>query len=226
MKNQEASTIKDVLINQWIYRHGNPKIAVNDQARNIDGKVVSALCTELGIEKWRSSPCHPEGDVQAECSVQMVKAILQCIMYEEGKASYTWPSLLEEVAFKANTATNASSKYTPYEVMYGMKAKIPSSICTPVDTEGAGVWRDCRGDKSPVREHMEECCPKFGSGNARYTAQYGKDRKHKDVQMGDWAYVRNQSALEPVYHGPYEVVSVMGPDIQVRDPIIGLRVIH
>ena len=49
-------------------------------------------------------------------------------MHEEGKANYTWPiaSFSQEVAFKANTATNASTKYTPYEVMYGMKAKIPS----------------------------------------------------------------------------------------------------
>ena len=29
-----------------------------------------------------------------------------------------------------------------------------------------------------------------------------------------------------MYHGPYEVVSIMGADIQVRDPVRGLRVIH
>ena len=103
MKNQEPRTIKDALINQWKYRHGNPKIAVSDQARNIDGEVVNAVCTELGIEKWRSSPYHPEGDGQAERDVQMVKAILRCIMHEEEKANYTWPSLLQEVAFKVNT---------------------------------------------------------------------------------------------------------------------------
>ena len=62
---------------------------MGDQARNIDGEVVSVLCTELGIEKWRSSPYHSEGDDQAEHSVQTVKAILQCIMDEEWKASYT-----------------------------------------------------------------------------------------------------------------------------------------
>ena len=75
MKNQEARTIKDALINQWIYRYGNPKIAVSDQAKNIDGEVVNALRTELGIEKRRSSPHHPEGEGQAEHSVQMVKTI-------------------------------------------------------------------------------------------------------------------------------------------------------
>ena len=101
MKNPEASTIKDALISQWIYGHGNSKIAVSDQARNIDGEIVNALCTELGIEKWRSSPYNPEGDGQAERSVQTVRAILQCIMHKEGEANYTWPSRLQEVAFKA-----------------------------------------------------------------------------------------------------------------------------
>ena len=37
---------------------------------------------------------------------------------------------------------------------------------------------------------------------------------------------QTRSALEPVYHGPYKVVSVIGPDIQVINPIRGLRVIY
>ena len=55
MKNQQADNICKALTNYWIYRHGKPRIAVSDQAKNIDGTMVYQLCDKLGIEKRRSS---------------------------------------------------------------------------------------------------------------------------------------------------------------------------
>ena len=114
--------------------------------------------------------------------------------------------------------------------MYGMKAKIVSSVCTPVDTEGAGVsvGETVEETKSQSEYIWKSAAQNLEVETARYKAQYDKGRKHKDVQIGDWAYVKNQtqSALDPVYHCSYEVVSVIGPDIWVKDPVRGLRVIH
>ena len=72
MKDQEAEMIKEVLLNYWIYRHGKQAVAVSDQARNVDGEVVNMICKQLGMDKRRSSPYHPEGNGQAERSVQSV----------------------------------------------------------------------------------------------------------------------------------------------------------
>ena len=75
MKDQEAETLKSALLGHWIYRHGKPSYLVSDQARNIDGVIINALCKDLDIEKRRSSPYHPEGNGQAERRVQTVKII-------------------------------------------------------------------------------------------------------------------------------------------------------
>ena len=103
-------------------------------------------------------------------------------MNEEGKANYTRPSLLQKVAFKANTATNASTKYTPYKVMYEMKAKIPSSICTQVDKEaGVSVGETVEETKAQSEYIWKSATQNLRVAKARYKAQYDKGRKHKDV---------------------------------------------
>ena len=59
MKDQHVTTIKSAILDAWIHCHGRPNIAVSDQARNVDGKVINELCEQLGIKKQRSSPYHP-----------------------------------------------------------------------------------------------------------------------------------------------------------------------
>ena len=50
MKDQHATTIKSVVLDAWVHRHGRLNIAVSDQARNIDGEIINELCEQLGIK--------------------------------------------------------------------------------------------------------------------------------------------------------------------------------
>ena len=111
--------------------HGRVNIVVSDQARNVDREVINELCEQLGIKKWRSSPYHPEGDGQAERSVQTVKALIRCISAEESVPKYAWPSILQQVAFVHNSSVYTSTMYTPYDLMYGDKPILPSRKCSP-----------------------------------------------------------------------------------------------
>ena len=60
-----------------------------------------------------------------------MKALIRCISAEEGVPKYAWPSILQQVAFVHNSSVNTSTKYTPYELMYGDKPKLPSMKCSP-----------------------------------------------------------------------------------------------
>ena len=54
-------------------------------------------------------------------------------------------------------------------------------------------------------------------------------RKCVPVDVGDNVYIKDSSrltSLDPVYYGPFEVVRVMRPNLQIRDPRRGLRVVH
>ncbi len=110
MKDQHATTIEKALLDQWIHRHGRPHIAISDQGKNIDGQVVNDLCKKLGIEKRRSSPYHPEGNGQAERSVQSIKTLVRCVMADENLPKYAWPSILQKSSFMHNAYVNARTQ--------------------------------------------------------------------------------------------------------------------
>ena len=81
--------------------------------------------------------------------------------------------------------------------MYGMMAKIPSSICTPVDTErtGGSVVETVEETKTQSENSSKSATQNLEMAKARYKAQYDKGRKHKDVQIGDWAYVKKSDSI-------------------------------
>ena len=76
-----------------------PQVLISDQGRNVDGTMVREVCEELGIEKRRSSPYHPEGNGQADRTVQTFKQCMRCMLEERKIEKTDWPSLVNEVTF-------------------------------------------------------------------------------------------------------------------------------
>ena len=93
MKNQEASSILGTLEQGWFLRHGYPLALLSDQGRNVDGSLINGLCHRLGISKLRSSPYHPQGDGQAERSVETFKQAMRCLLEERHISVTDWPTL-------------------------------------------------------------------------------------------------------------------------------------
>ncbi len=54
MKNMEAKTIADILVNKFICRFGAPDYIHTDQGRNFESSLISEVCGLLGITKTRT----------------------------------------------------------------------------------------------------------------------------------------------------------------------------
>ena len=106
MMDQTAESVCKGLLQGWIYRHGPPRIILSDQGPNVDG-LVREMLKRFGIEKRRSSPYHPEGDVQAERGVQNVKQAMRCLLQERNIEKNDWPSILKSATSSTTSQITA-----------------------------------------------------------------------------------------------------------------------
>ena len=60
--NQEAVTIAETLVKEYICRYGVPQYLHTDQGRNFESKLIKEVCELLGINETRTSPYHPQSD--------------------------------------------------------------------------------------------------------------------------------------------------------------------
>lgn len=65
MRDQKAITVARTLWEKCFIHYGLPACIHSDQGRDFESQLVKML-TMLGIRKSRTSPYHPQGDLQPE----------------------------------------------------------------------------------------------------------------------------------------------------------------
>ena len=66
LPDQEATTVAEVLVKEFICRYGVPRELHSDQGRNFESAVFTGVCKLLGIHKTRTTPLHPQSDGMVE----------------------------------------------------------------------------------------------------------------------------------------------------------------
>ena len=62
LPNQEATTVAEVIVKEYVYRYGVPLSLHSDQGRNFESHLIQEMCSLLGINKTRTTPLHPQSD--------------------------------------------------------------------------------------------------------------------------------------------------------------------
>jgi hypothetical protein len=87
------------------------------------------LVSELfDIERLRTTPKHPECDGLSERDDRTNKAALTSLVNERMD---DWDKLLPYIQLSYNTSVKATTKCTPFELMFGRAARLPLDLIIP-----------------------------------------------------------------------------------------------
>lgn len=121
-RDQTASTVAKILVEEWFNRYGIPKRIHSDRGRSFEGKVVASLCSMFGIQKSRTTPYHPQGNAQCERFNRSMHNLLRVL---SDKQKVAWPKYLSQLVMMYNCTPHASTGFTPYQLMFGRPPKLP-----------------------------------------------------------------------------------------------------
>ncbi|VDI02082.1 Hypothetical predicted protein [Mytilus galloprovincialis] len=76
INNQEAISVADVLVKNFVVLFGVPRMIHSDQGTNFESQVFREMCCILGIDKTRTTPLHPESDGMVERLIQTLETML------------------------------------------------------------------------------------------------------------------------------------------------------
>lgn len=121
-RDQRASTVAQVLVNEWFYKLGVPGRIHSDQGRNFEASLIQQLCSLYGIEKSRTTPYHPAGNGQCERFNRTLHNLLRTL---PSFRKMDWVDYLPQLLFCYNSTPHQATGETPYYLLFGQEPRLP-----------------------------------------------------------------------------------------------------
>ena len=214
--DQTAPTIIEALHEHWLSRHGYPQFLLTDQGSNVDGSIVNKLCEQFNITKRRTSGYHSQGNGFAERNIRSVKETFRTLLLEFKLPQMMWRGLLPSVVFALNTSVSASTKCTPYQVIYARNPSFPVDILmdtvssNPTATTQLNYLKDM---KIQIRDIILHVSKNLLISRHDMMRQYNKNIKYFNYLPGEGVWVKRRNfkpgesrKLAPRKSGPWTIV--------------------
>ena len=125
LPNQEASTVANVLVNEFLSRYGFPRKIHSDQGSNFNSKLFAEVCQLLDIEKTRTSGYRPQSDGLVERFNRTIETMLSMFVAQNQR---DWDEKLPLLTMAYRSTPQASTGFTPNLLMYLRELRLPIDL--------------------------------------------------------------------------------------------------
>ena len=204
-------------------RVGIAKEILTDQGTCFMSRVVNALCTWLKVKQLRTSVYHPQTDGLVERFNQTLKQMLKKMTDIDGK---NWDQLIPPVLFAIREVPQASTGYSPFELLYGRSPRGLLDLAKEAWESQPSPHRSVVDHVEQMKERMKKVWPlvrqHMEKAQAEQARTYNRGARIREFQPGEKVLVlipTNECKFLAKWQGPYEVVEKVGPvNYRVRQP--------
>jgi len=123
LPDQTSETIAEAFVDRFICILGAPKAILTDQGRNFLSELMKKVAKIFRIRKFRTTAFHPQSNGSLERSHHALGEYLK----QFANSQKQWDRWISLAMFNYNTNVHEATKHTPYELVFGKIARIPSN---------------------------------------------------------------------------------------------------
>ena len=190
-RDQKASTVARVIIQEWIQRYGLPQRIHSDRGKNFTSKIVAAICEAYGFKKSRTTAYHAQGNGQCERFNRTLHNLLRVLCKEKKER---WTEYLSEVTHVYNATPHSATGFSPFYLLFGREPYLPIDMILETQCDD---WKRIMPTQW-LAEHLQRLqeAHKQASANMKRKMEqrkkkHDKGKEEADIKKGD-AVVRRK----------------------------------
>jgi transposase InsO family protein len=192
VKNLEATTAVDALVEGWISRFGVPTDITTDRGTQFTSQVWEKFCTRLGVQHHMTTAYHPASNGLVERAHRQLKDSLRTRL-----AGNDWPAHLPWILMGLRAAPKEDSGVSSAELVLGSPLTLPGEFL--------------HGEEPPAENFLQYMrdFPPLPLPTRPLTGSDTVNRIPEALMNAKFVYVRRGGQtppLAPLYSGPYEVL--------------------
>jgi transposase InsO family protein len=216
--NKEAETVADAIFKDWFAKFGIPAQIHTDGGKEFVKKLSAELFQLLNVRHTKTSPAHPQCNAQVEVFNKTVKKFLQSFV--DG-TTLNWETFLPALAISYNTSYHSTISTTPFELLFGEKARLPSFPNEDIqqlhygETSAAERFNLLQKLRATAHRSATEQGLKSKTTFDRNTVPHNFKIGDKVLISNDF-YVGKNPKLAPTYTGPGEIIDINDTNAKVK----------
>jgi len=204
IKNMEAETVADKLVEEFICRYGIPEEILTDRGANFMSDLFLELCRQLKIQKLNTTAYHPETNGANERMHGTLYTILRALTIPDGK---DWKRQLPMAMFVYRNMAHKSTGLSPHQALFGYTSRhecIDEELVEttfPLDERVRALY--------DMREHIQTRMEQVERENHE---KANLKRSIRSYEPGDKVLLRNhvRHKLQTPWRGPYTIINRIG----------------
>ena len=178
-----SEEVVEALIENVISKFGTPEYMIMDQDSAFMSSLMSYLFKKLGINNKTVGPYNHKS-LQEEHGIKSLSNILSKHLTGQGQ---TWHKFLSLATFAHNIFhTPNFGNYSPYELVFWRRPKIPINIETDLDIKISGTYKDYHTLLTKRLDYLQNMLQNF---IMKCLALLNNDREYVQYNSGDLVYL-------------------------------------
>ena len=207
-KTITASEFAEQFMRGIVKYHDFPKKIISDRDNQFTSRFWRELFVKFGTQLGMSSAYHPESDGQSENRVKILRTLLRSFAQEHG---HEWDRYLHLAEFAYNNAKNATTKKTPFEVVYGYWPVTPLDILS-------GTTNIPAMDKKivEIKDVWDQAKSEIEKAQESQKAYTDRKRRDREFEEGQYVYLstrnlRSYQKQDATDIGPFKIIEKRTP---------------
>ena len=214
LKTGTAYETAQFLIDRIILQHGAPASIISDRGKCFIAELTQNVLKILKVNHQTTTSYHPQANGLCERLNHTLADMLSMYVDADHK---NWDEVLPYVTFAYNISKQESTRYTPFYLLYGREAVLPTDLSFDVESNmyvatesnqdyAVRITKNLTEAREEVRENLRRV-------HLKQKSEYDNRRRDASYRVGDLVLIykpfRKVGKSEKLLHrwlGPYEVI--------------------
>ena len=178
-KSHGAAELAACFVHTVVRPHGVPESVVSDRDPRFTAHFYAELSKLMGTTLQMSTSRHPQTDGQSEREIRTLVTSLRAFCNEHQD---DWDDYLDMLELGFNSTVQASTQRSPYELLYGVKPRLPIDIALA----GVAPRVPAALDRAKrMQEALRFVRDQLGSAQQRQATNANRHRREAAFAVGD-----------------------------------------
>jgi hypothetical protein len=213
--DKEARTLARALVENFILEFGMIKGIKTDMGTEYLNETFKEICSLLKMSHVHSTAYHSQTLGSLERNHKCFNEFTRSYVNENRD---DWDQWVKYYSFCYNTTPLFENGYTPFELVFAHKAKLPMDFDTKSIDPIYNIDNYAKELKFRLQKALTTTKEFMKNRKQKTKDYYDQNEKISNFKIGDKVFlqIENRRKLDPVYKGPYLIIHINEPNATIK----------